>query len=298
MKVLVAGEGGLAARLRVRVAASHELLQLGTEPIRPDAYGAELAGLEALVLVLDQAAPEPELLERDLKGSQALLHAFTAWGDPRLVLVVTSALLADPEPVEPDVPMSRYGSAWLATRAAVEARCLHLVRRLALETVVVRVGHVYGDPDVRGGGLETVLEQVRTSAASGEELALPGLGIGLPFVAAEPAVEAIAARLDGTLIPGEQVLVEGFSRVDAVSAVWTLAELHDALAGLAGRPARRKELATRDPGLTSRLIGSLVPSKAPEPVPDYRRRAPMRLAPRAWRKAHGERRLEVDAGTI
>ncbi len=298
MKVLVAGAGGLAERLRARLAGDHELLQLSALAIRPDAYGPELAGLEVLVLVLDQGGSDADLLERDLKGSQALLHAFTAWGAPRLLLVVSTALLADQEPIDPDVPLTRYGSAWLATRAAVEARCLHLSRRLDLEALVVRVGHVHGDDGVAGGALETRLAAVREAAASGQELALAGLEVGLPFVHADVLVDALAARLGGTALPGEQVLVDRFSRVDAVGAVWTLAELHEALAAAAGKPAWRKEQPVKGPGLTSRLLGSIVPSKAPVVVPDYVKRAPVRRAPRAWRKAFGERELAADAPGI
>ncbi len=298
MKALVAGEGGLADRLRTRIGEDHGLLSLTGEAIQPDAYGPELEGLEVLVLVLDQGGGEPTLLERDLKGSQALFHAFTAWGDPKLLIVVTSALLADQEPIEPDVPVGRYGSPWLATRAAVEARCLHLSRRLDLETVVIRTGHVYGDEQVRGGGLEPLLERVRASASSGEELTLAGLGVGLPFVAVDPLVETIAARVGGTTLPGEQVLVDRFSRAEAVGSVWTLSELHDTWARLAGKPAWRRDLALKDPGLTSRLLGSLVPSKAPKLVPDYQRRAPMRRVPKAWRKVYGEPELAAVAETI
>ncbi len=284
--------------MRVQLAREHALVQLSAPAFQPDAYGPDLAGLEALVLVLDKGGEEPELLERDLKGSQALLHAFTAWGDPKVLLVVTSALLADPEPIDPDVPLSRYGSPWLATRAAVEARCLHLSRRLDLETIVVRAGHVHGGKDVIGGILESRLAQVRAAALSGRALTLPGQEIGLPFVDADTLISALSSRLKGESIPGEQVLVDRFCRVDAVGAVWSLAQVHEAQARQAGLPALQKEQSIKEPGLTSRLIGSLVPAKAPELVPDYAKRAPLRRAPRAWRKAFGERDLTVDAAGI
>jgi nucleoside-diphosphate-sugar epimerase len=298
VRLAVAGSGGLAKRLRSRLGTEHDLCTVEGPAIQPDAYGPGLVGVEVLVLVLDQGGAEGDLLERDLKGSQALLHAFTAWGTPRLLVVVSSALLADQEPIDPDVPLSRYGSPWLATRAAVEARVLHLSRRLDLETVVVRAGHVHGADDVAGGVLEPLLRAVRHAAETGQELALAGLEIGLPFVHADVLVDALTARINGTALPGEQVLTDRFARVDAVGAVWTLAELHDARAQLAGKPAWRKELAVRGPGLTSRLIGSLVPSKAPELVPEYVKRAPVRRAPRAWRKAYGERDLATDAPGI
>ncbi len=298
MKVLVAGRSGLAVRLRSRLGLRHDLVSVDGPAIQPDAYGPTLAGAQVLVLVLDQGGEEGELLERDLKGSQALLHAFTGWGAPALLVMVSTALLADQEPIDPDVPLTRYGSAWLATRAAVEARCLHLSRQLDLATLVVRAGHVHGADDVAGGALEPRLAAVRTAAESGQELALAGLEIALPFVHADVLVDALFERIAGKPLPGEQVLTDRFSRVDAVGAVWSLAQLHDAQAQLAGKPAWRKELATKGPGLTSRLIGSIVRSKAPELVPEYVKRAPLRRAPRAWRKAFGDRDLAQDAGGI
>lgn len=295
MRVVVAGPGGLAVRLRTQLAMDHTLVPLTGSLLQPEHYGPSLAGVQVLVLVLDQGGDEAELLERDLKGTQALLHAFTAWGRPERLVVVSSALLADQEPVDPDVPMNRYGSAWLATRAAVEARCLHLSRRLGLETVVVRVGHVHGGADVAGGVLEAQLGAVRGAASSGQELALAGLDIGLPFVHVDPLLGALVSRVAGETLPGEQQMIERFSRVDAVDAVWTLAELHEAQARVAGKPAWRKDLAHKGAGLTSRLLGSLVPSKAPAQRPEYLRRAPLRRAPRAWRAAYGERDLAADA---
>jgi nucleoside-diphosphate-sugar epimerase len=274
------------------------MVTLSGSAIQPDAYGPELAGLEVLVLVLDQGGDEAELIERDLKGSQALLHAFSAWGEPVRLVVITSALLAELEPIDPDVPLSRYGSAWLAIRAAVEARCLHLSRRLDLETVVVRVGHVYGESLNAGGVLEPRLAALREAASQGQEFALMGLSIGLPFVHADVLVPAVAARIAGEALPGEQVLVGCFSRVDAVGAVWSLAQVHEALAQVTGKTPLQRDLPIKGPGLTSRLIGSLVPSKAKERVPDFVKRPPMRRAPRVWRRAYGERDLNQDAALI
>lgn len=181
--------------------------------VQPERWGPALRGVETLVLLLDRCGPDPGVLQRDLKGAQAVLHAFTAWGTPRRLVLCASALLDDPEPVDPDAPAARYGSTWLAVRASVEARVLQLARALApegFEAVVLRAGHLVDLP-----GAESPLDAHLAAWRAGTEGSFPAW----PFVSHRALLADLVDAVGGREVPGQERFLPGFSRATCVQAV-------------------------------------------------------------------------------
>lgn len=255
--------------------------------VTPDRWGPQVAGVEVVIHLDERSqAPDPQLLDVNLKGTQSLLHGVSAWGQPRLFVHLSTALLTDPSPDDPDVGPARFGSAWLAGRCAAEARVCFWARKTGIETVVVRAGHPFGALGVEGP-LTGWLEAAADSAETGRPLELAGAAVPLPFVHVDELARAIVARVQGEPMPGEQTLVKKLSRVQAVGLVVSLGQVHDALCHATEQDARRVEPRT---SFGERLIARLRRSE-PAPEPSFMRVAPMRTPDPDWVARFGERDL-------
>lgn len=213
---------------------------LVSDLVTPERYGPQLRDVQALVHLAELSqAPDHALIDVNLKGTQSLLHAFGAWADAQLLLVLSSALVAQPYPEDMDAHARAHGSAWLATRVAAEARVNHWTRRTGVPTVVVRAGHPYGALGI-DGPLSGWLDAAARSAESDGKLRIDGGDIPLPFVQVDDLAQAIVRRVGGTRMPGERTLVGQLSRVQAVGLVGSLGELHDLLCRRTERLAQRR----------------------------------------------------------
>ena len=184
--------------------------------VTPELYGPALAGATVCLHLADLSqAEDPRLLEVNLKGTQSLLHAFGAYAQAERFVLLSTALLDQPAPDDPDVGPERFGSMWLATRAGAEARTIHWARRLGVETVIVRAGHPYGASGIEGP-LSGWLDAAAASAESDGRLSVEGAELPLPFVHIDALAEALTQRALGELLPGERRLVGSVSRADAV----------------------------------------------------------------------------------
>lgn len=305
MKILLTGaHGPLGRRVLLGLRDEHELLVLArpgeldsvrsaewgvpvieADPLCPQQYGERIRGVQAL-LHLDQDAQgsDGQLIERNLKATQSLLHAFSAFGDPELLITLSSALLDHPSPDEPDVDASAFGSTWLATLCAAEARVGFFARRSGVETCIVRAGHPFGALGSTGA-LTGWLEAAAAAAESGTHLELPGAQTPLPFVHMDELARSIVARVQGQAMPGERRFVAKLSRVDAVSLLASFEQLHQAMCRQTFRepPPLRTSLGGR---LVRRIKGELLPD--PE-LPRYLEVQPMRLPNPDWVATYGPR---------
>jgi NAD(P)-dependent dehydrogenase (short-subunit alcohol dehydrogenase family) len=162
--------------------------------VTPERYGPALAGATVCLHLADLSqAEDPRLLEVNLKGTQSLLHAFGAYAQAERFVLLSTALLDQPAPDDPDVGPERFGSMWLATRAGAEARTIHWARRLGVETVIVRAGHPYGASGIEGP-LSGWLDAAAASAESDGRLSVEGAELPLPFVHIDLLAEALTQR--------------------------------------------------------------------------------------------------------
>lgn len=256
--------------------------------VTPERYGPAIAGCEVLIHLGDICqAEDHEFIRVNLKGTQGLLHAFSAWGSPRLMVLLSTALLDLPSPDDPDAPTERFGSAWLATRAGAEARVAHWARRTGVETVVLRAGHPFGAAGI-DGPLSGWLDQSAASAESDGKLALDGADTPLPFVQVDELADAITRRVQGEAMPGERRLVAKLSRAEAVGLLGTLRETHDLLCR---RTERSPSLTTQKGSLGRRLLSTLSPGRALPGTAAFLRRAPVKGPNPAWVERYGQRSL-------
>ena len=293
MRVLVTGAGSPLGRRVVRALGGEQVVQLvrpdqaiasglRADLVVPDSYGPAI-GPVAAVVHLDQRAQatDGQVLDTNLKGTQALLHA-CAWLKPRLFLHLSTALLDHASPDEPDVSPDRYGSAWLAGACAAEARVNLWARRTGTETVVVRAGHAYGAVGL-DGPLTGFLEAAATSAEGTGVLALRGAETALPFVHVDDLAAAIAARVQGGALPAERTFVASLGRVDAVGLVASLAQVHQAFCARTERTARLIEPRT--------ALGRLLYRQKEPQLPRFLQKSPVHAANGAWCERYGQRRL-------
>lgn len=311
MKVVLTGATGpLGRRVYQALVDRHEVIPLvrpdeaaswrGPRPAQaivedlntPDRYGPALRGAEVLLHLGELSqAPDARLLDVNLKGSQCLLHAFGAWGSPRQLVLLSSALVDHPAPEDPDVGADRVGSTWLATRLAVEARAALWAQRLGVPTLIVRAGHPYGAVGI-DGPLSGWLDAAAASAEGDGRFALEGADTPLPFVHVDDLAQALVARVDGAPMPGERVLRPPISRVEAVGLVTSLARVHERLC----RRAERVPRATPERPLR-RLLAWVNLDRPLPSTPQFLRRAPLAAPPEAWVAAFGaaDAELLVDA---
>ncbi len=313
MRVLLTGAGTpLGRRVLLGLRESHEVLvlvrpgeldalrkaELGVtlieaDPVTPDGYGPRIAGTQVLVH-LDQLAqaPDGQLIDHNLKATQSLLHAFSAWGEPERVVHLSSALLDHPSPDEPDVAADRFGSSWLATLCASEARVALYARRSGVETCIVRAGHTFGALGLQGA-LTSWLEATAASAEGRARLDLQGANIPLPFVHVDELARAIVARVEGQEMPGERRFVAQLSRVNAVGMLSSIEQLHKSMCELTFREPLtvRTHIGAR---LIRRLRGESVDETT---VPRYLRVQPLRVPNADWVAHFGPRQRSqiVDA---
>ncbi|MBK7758307.1 MAG: NAD(P)-dependent oxidoreductase [Deltaproteobacteria bacterium] len=246
--------------------------------VTPELYGPALAGATVCLHLADLSqAEDPRLLEVNLKGTQSLLHAFGAYAQAERFVLLSTALLDQPAPDDPDVGPERFGSMWLATRAGAEARTIHWARRLGVETVIVRAGHPYGASGIEGP-LSGWLDAAAASAESDGRLSVEGAELPLPFVHIDALAEALTQRALGELLPGERRLVGSVSRADAVGLVTTLAAVHDRLCQSTERQPQRERPRPR----LRRLLAYVSRSESLPVVPSFLRRPVVRAANPAW----------------
>lgn len=313
MKILLTGAGTpLGRRVLLGLRDAHEVMVLvrpgeldalrraelkvtlvEADPVTPERYGPRIAGAQVLVH-LDQIAqaPDGELIDHNLKATQSLLHAFSAWGEPQRLVHLSSALLDHPSPDEPDVDATRFGSAWLATLCASEARVALYARRTGVETCIVRAGHSFGAMGLQGA-LTSWLEAAASSAEGRSRLDLQGTQIPLPFVHVDELARAIVARAEGQTMPGERRFVAQLSRVNAVGLLASMEQLHKSMCELTFRepPPVRTHIGAR---LIRRLKGELQDETT---VPRYLRVQPLRVPNADWVSHYGPRQRSqiVDA---
>ncbi|MCB9744308.1 MAG: NAD(P)-dependent oxidoreductase [Alphaproteobacteria bacterium] len=253
-----------------------------SDPVTPERYGPALAGADVVLHLGELSqAPDPRLVHVNLKGTQSLLHALSAYGPPRLLVHLSTALLQDPAPEDPDADPGLYGSTWLATRASAEARVALVARRLRLETLIVRAGHGYGAAGI-DGPLSGWLDLAAESAERDGKLTLEGEGVPLPFVRVGDLAEAIAGRVAGRAAPGERRLVGALSRVEAVGMLASLGQVHDRLCRMTERAPQRQERSLR-----RRLVSRLAPERALPELPAFLRAQPVSAPNAAWVKRYG-----------
>lgn len=259
------------------------------DPCAPDLWGPAVEGVEVLVHLAERCqATDGEILDVVLKGTQSVLHGFQAFGAPKRAVVLSTALIGPGSPDEPDVPPKRYGSAWLAARCAAEARVTFWARRTGVETCVVRAGHPFGAVGI-DGPLTGWLEAAAASAEGSGRLELDAADTLLPLVHVDELARGIVARVLGTPMPGERVLVGQLSRVDAVGLLASLGQVHRKLCQRTERDAR---IVTPRTSLGERL-GSLVSSGGRLPrSPRYLRSAPLPVLDGAWNAEFGTRGLD------
>ncbi|MCB9759808.1 MAG: NAD(P)-dependent oxidoreductase [Alphaproteobacteria bacterium] len=256
--------------------------------VTPEIYGPAVRGVEVLVHVLEYCqAPDPELIHVNLKGTQSLLHAFGAWGTPRLLVLLSSALIEAPYPDDPDPDPAAFGSTWLASRVAAEARAHHWAQRTGVETVVVRAGHAYGASGI-DGPLSGWLDAAAASAEADGRLKLEGADVPLPFVHVDDLADAIGGRVGGRAMPGECHLVGPLYRCEAVAMLGSLGQVHDALCRRAERTPRRD---AQGRSLRRRILSTLVKDRAVPSAPAFLRRPPVRQANAAWQQTYGAPRV-------
>ncbi len=130
-------------------------------------------------------------------GTFNLLRAAVAQEFPRVVFASSCAVYGEPIslPVEESHPLLAadcYG----ASKVAAEAYCRAFRRVFGLDTVVLRLAHVYGPRD-----RDTVIPTWMSQAASGQDLCVQGGKQVLDFIWVGDAVEALvrAGRPDGPL---------------------------------------------------------------------------------------------------
>lgn len=291
MKVLVSGhDSPLGRRVVLGLQDDHELVLHDTvERCTPDRWGAHIDGVEVVVNLAERCqAPQPEVLEVVLKGTQSLLHGFGAYGSPKRFIHLSSALIGAGTPDEPDIDPKRYGSAWLAWKSAAEARVNHWTRRTGVETVVVRSGHAFGAVGI-DGPLTGWLEAAAASAEGNGRLELDSADTLLPFVHVDELARSIVARVDGEAMPGEQNLVASLHRVDAVGLLASLGQVHRKLCQ---RTERKAVVVTPRTPLGERLRGLVKSGEELPRSPRYLRRAPIRRLDGAWTDAYGQRGLD------
>ena len=291
MKVLVAGhDSPLGRRVVLGLQERHELvLHDEVERCTPDRWGAHIEGVEVALNLAERCqAPEPEILEVVLKGTQSLLHGFGAYGAPRRFIHLSSALIGGGTPDEPDVDPKSHGSAWLAWKCAAEARVNHWTRRTGIETVVVRSGHPFGAVGI-DGPLTGWLEAAAASAESSGRLELDNADVLLPFVHVDELARSIVARVDGEAMPGERNLVANLHRVDAVGLLASLGQVHRKLCQ---RTERKPKLVTPRTSLGQRLKGMVQRGEELPRSPRYLRRAPIRRLDGTWTEHYGQRGLD------
>lgn len=313
MKILLTGAGSpLGRRVLLGLREAHELLvlvrpgeldalsraELGVtlieaDPVTPDRYGPRIAGVQALVNLEQVAqAPDGQLIDQNLKATQSLLHAFHAWGEPERLVHLSSALLDHPSPDEPDVAADRFGSAWLASLCASEARVALYARRSGVETCIVRAGHPFGAYGLEGA-LTSWLEAAAASAEGRSRLDLQGATIPLPFVHVDELARAIVARVEGQAMPGERRFVAELSRVNAVGLLSSMEQLHKSMCELTFKEPLtvRTHIGAR---LIRRLRGEVQDDTT---VPRYLRTQPLRVPNADWVAHFGPRQRSqiVDA---
>lgn len=302
MKLLLSGAGSaLGRRVFLGLEQDHELTVLaapdedlrGIQPSRvvredlvtPDRWGPQVAGVEGAIHLAEVCqASEGQVLDRNLKSTQSLLHGFGAYGEPKLLIALSSALIDQLYPDEPDVEPSRFGSAWLAWRCAAEARLHHWTRKTQVPTVVVRSGHRFGAVGI-DGPLTGWLEAAAASAEGSGRFELDAADTPLPFVHVDEVARAIVARVQGQPMPGEQHLVGSLYRTEAVGLVASLAQVHRRLCA---RTERRPRLSPRT-SLGLRLRGLIEQEQALPRSPRYLRSSAPREPNQAWRATFGVR---------
>jgi len=291
MKVLVAGhDSPLGRRVVLGLQDRHELvLHEAVDRCTPDRWGDHIQGVEVAVNLAERCqAPEPEVLEVVLKGTQSLLHGFGAYGAPRRLIHLSTALIGAGTPDEPDVDPKSHGSAWLAWKSAAEARVNHWTRRTGVEAVVVRSGHPFGAVGV-DGPLTGWLEAAAASAESSGRFAVEHADVALPFVHVDELARSIVARVDGEPMPGEKNLVANLHRVDAVGLLASLGQVHRKLCQ---RTERKPVLVTPRTPLGERLQKLVRQGDELPRSPRYLRRAPIRRLDPTWAEAYGHRGLD------
>ncbi|MCB9795443.1 MAG: NAD(P)-dependent oxidoreductase [Alphaproteobacteria bacterium] len=253
-----------------------------SDPVTPERYGPALAGADAVLHLGELSqAPDPDLVHVNLKGTQSLLHALSAHGPPELLVHLSTALLTDPAPEDPDADLGLHGSAWLATRASAEARVALTARRLGLRTLIVRAGHGYGAAGI-DGPLSGWLDLAAASAERDGRLTLPGEGVPLPFVRVDDLADAIVGAVEGRPAPGEQRLVGALHRVEAVGMLASLGQVHDRLCRMTERAPQRGERSLR-----RRLISKLAPERALPELPAFLRAQPVAAPNPEWVARYG-----------
>ncbi len=305
MKVLLTGAGSpLGRRVFLGLDPQHELTVLarpdedlrGIQPrslvradlLTPDRWGPQIAGVEVVVHLAEICqASEGQVLDLNLKGSQSLLHGLSAYGPPKLLIYLSSALIDQLYPDEPDVDPKRFGSAWLAWRCAAEARLHHWTRRTQVPTVVVRSGHRFGAVGI-DGPLTGWLEAAAASAEGSGRFELDAADTLLPFVHVDELARAIVARVDGQAMPGEQHLVGTLHRTEAVGLLASLAQVHRRLCA---RTERSPRLTARTP-LGQRLRSLIEQEQALPSSPRYLRRTTLTEPNQAWRASFGVRSVD------
>ncbi len=305
MKLLLTGAGSpLGRRVFLGLQHDHEVIVLarpdedlrGIQPelvvradlLTPDRWGPQVSGVQAAVHLAEVCqASEGQVLDLNLKGTQSLLHGLSAYGSPELLICLSSALIDQLYPDEPDVDPKRFGSAWLAWRCAAEARLHHWTRRTQVPTVVVRSGHRFGAVGI-DGPLTGWLEAAAASAEGSGRLELDAADTPLPFVHVDEVARAIVARVGGEPMPGEQHLVGSLYRTEAVGMVASLAQVHRRLCA---RTERSPRLSPRT-SLGRRLRSLIEQDQALPSSPRYLRRSSLTGPNQAWRATFGARSVD------